>query len=274
MEVRELRLEEEGEVPEVRVVLHFFLDCLDAMGANMVNTLAEALASRIAARHGVRSGLRILSNLADRRLVRAFVEIPFRDLDMPDFPGEAVAEGIASASRFAMVDPYRAATHNKGVFNGIDAVLIATGNDWRAVEAGAHAWAARGGRYTPLSSWRARDGVLRGRIELPMQLGVVGGTLKVHPSVRANLRILGVTSARELAMIATSLGLVQNLAALRALATRGIQEGHMRMHARAVALEVGADELELPLLVARMIEAREYSQAFARHTLEALRCGR
>ena len=217
-----------------RLVLHMHIDCRDAMGANLVNTVAEAIAPRVAELGGGRYGLRILTNLCDRRLVRARARVPYDLLGQPGIDGASVAEDIAAASRFAEHDPYRAATHNKGIMNGIDAVVIATGNDWRGVEAGAHAFAARRGRYEPLATWAVQDNALVGQVELPMALGTVGGTLSVHAGARLGLRILGVDSASELAMIAACVGLASNLAALRALATEGIQRGHMALHNRAV----------------------------------------
>jgi hydroxymethylglutaryl-CoA reductase len=217
-----------------RLVLHVHIDCRDAMGANLVNTVAEAIAPRVAELGGGRYGLRILTNLCDRRLVRARARVPFELLGQAGIDGAGVAEDIAAASRFAEDDPYRAATHNKGIMNGIDAVVIATGNDWRGIEAGAHAYAARRGRYEPLAIWSVADSHLVGRLELPMALGTVGGTLQVHAGARLGLRILGVDSASTLGMIAACVGLASNLAALRALATEGIQRGHMALHNRAV----------------------------------------
>ena len=216
-----------------RVVVHLYLDCLDAMGANMANTLAEAMAGRLAELGRAQAGLRILSNLCDRRLVRAAGRVPFPALAGSQGAGADLARAIAAASRFAEDDPYRAATHNKGIMNGVDPVVIATGNDWRAVEAGAHAFAARQGRYQPLATWRVEDDALVGRLEMPMALGTVGRTLERHPGARLALRMLAVTSARELAEVVASVGLAQNLAALRALAGEGIQRGHMALHHRA-----------------------------------------
>jgi hydroxymethylglutaryl-CoA reductase len=227
-------------LPDRRLVVHLHIDCRDAMGANMVNTAAEALAGRLASLAGGTVGLRILSNLADRRVVRAKTRVPFAALagdkagDDAAAKGEALAHAIEAASRFAEDDPYRAATHNKGIMNGVDPVVIATGNDWRGIEAGAHAYAARDGRYRPLATWRVDGDALAGQLEMPMALGTVGGTLTVHPGARLALRILGVTSARDLAAIIGSVGLAQNLAALRALAGEGIQRGHMALHRRAV----------------------------------------
>ncbi len=185
--------------------------------------------------------LRILSNLADRRLARARCIIRLEALAFGDFSAETVRDGIIAAWAFAAVDPYRAATHNKGIMNGVDAVVIATGNDWRAVEAGAHAYAARGGTYTSLSTWnKDADGNLAGTLEMPLAVGIVGGATRVHPAAKAALKLMGVQSASELAEIIVSVGLAQNLAALRALATEGIQRGHMGLHARQVAIAAGA----------------------------------
>ncbi|MEW6568332.1 MAG: hydroxymethylglutaryl-CoA reductase, degradative [Chloroflexota bacterium] len=223
------------------LVLHLIYDTRDAMGANAVNTAAERLAPRIETLTGGRVHLRILSNLADRRLARASCRIPAESLAFEGYSGERVRDGIAEAWAFAAADPYRAATHNKGILNGVDAVVIATGNDWRAVEAGAHAYAARSGRYTSLSRWSAGDdGALEGFLEMPLAVGTVGGATRVHPAAKACLALLGVESARELAEVIVSVGLAQNLAALRALATEGIQRGHMGLHARQVAIAAGA----------------------------------
>ncbi len=223
------------------LIVHLLYDVRDAMGANAINTACERLAPEIARLTGGKVFLRILSNLADRRLARAGVVIPENALAFGSFSGETVALGIEQAWAFAAADPYRAATHNKGIMNGIDAVVLATGNDWRAVEAGAHAYAAREGRYTSLSTWQ-RDGKgnLVGSLELPLALGIVGGATRVHPTARVALKILGAQTARGLAEIVASVGLAQNLAALRALATEGIQKGHMGLHARQVAMAAGA----------------------------------
>ncbi|MES2639244.1 MAG: hydroxymethylglutaryl-CoA reductase, degradative [Myxococcota bacterium] len=272
MEVRELRYDEPGEVPEDMVVLHFWLDCVDAMGANMVNTLAERLAPDVARICGGTVGLRILSNLAERRLAKATVRLRPEHLDPDD--GAVMAEGIAAAYRFAYADPYRAATHNKGIMNGIDAVAIATGNDWRAIEAGAHAWAARTGSYKPLSSWKIdSEGTLVGVLTLPLQVGTVGGPIRVHPTVQANLKVAEVSGARDLACLMAAVGLVQNLGALRALATEGIQEGHMRMHARTVALGAGAEPAEVAAVVQALVATHEFTAERAEAELARLRAG-
>jgi hydroxymethylglutaryl-CoA reductase len=223
-------------LPE-RLVVHVHVDCRDAMGANMVNTVAESLAERVAEIAGGRDGLCILTNLCDRRRVRVRARVPLPALATETTEGAVVRDGIVAASLFAEHDPYRAATHNKGIMNGIDAVVIATGNDWRGVEAGAHAFAAVSGCYRPLATWRASEGPegdLVGQIELPMAVGTVGGTLPAHAGARLGQRVLGVDSATTLGMIVGAVGLASNLAALRALATDGIQRGHMALHARAV----------------------------------------
>ena len=222
-----------------RVIVHVHIDCRDAMGANMVNTVAEALGEKVARLARGRSGLRILTNLCDRRRVRVSARVPAGALATESLDGAAVRDGIVAASRFAEDDPYRAATHNKGIMNGVDAVVIATGNDWRGVEAGAHAFAAADGRYRPLAIWRGRgDGDLVGQLEMPMAVGTVGGTLHVHAGARLAQRLLGVTDAKQLAMIVGSAGLASNLAALRALATEGIQRGHMALHRKSQPLPV------------------------------------
>jgi len=239
------------------LVLHLIYDVRDAMGANAVNTACERLAPRIEALTGGRVHLRILSNLADRRLARAECTIPLNELSFGDFKAEQVRDGIIAAWAFAAADPYRAATHNKGIMNGVDAVAIATGNDWRAVEAGAHAYAARSGRYTSLSTWsKAADGALLGSLELPMAVGIVGGATKVHPSAQAALKLMGVRTAADLAHIIVSVGLAQNLAALRALATEGIQRGHMSLHARQVAIAAGAQGDQIEKLAAQLVEEK------------------
>jgi hydroxymethylglutaryl-CoA reductase len=233
---RDLEVRQVDGSMQNRLVVHLHVNCRDAMGANSVNTMAERVAPRLAELSRGRVGLRILSNLADRRLVRVSARVPFAALasDKGGATGSEVAEGVAAASRFAEDDPYRAATHNKGIMNGVDAVVMATGNDWRGVEAGAHAYAARDGRYRPLATWKVEGECLLGRLEMPMAVGTVGGTLQVHPGARLALRILRVSSSEELGMVIGAAGLGQNLAALRALATEGIQRGHMTLHKRAV----------------------------------------
>jgi hydroxymethylglutaryl-CoA reductase, degradative len=236
------------------LVVHLIYDVRDAMGANAVNTALETLAPRVAAISGGRVHLRILSNLADHRLARAECTIPQAQLAFDRFSAESVRDGILEAWAFAAADPYRAATHNKGIMNGVDAVVIATGNDWRAVEAGAHAYAARSGSYTSLSTWsQDAQGNLHGRLEMPMAVGTVGGATRVHPGAQAALKLMKITSAAELAEIIVSVGLSQNLAALRALATEGIQRGHMGLHARQVAVAAGAQEEQINRLADQLV---------------------
>ncbi len=231
------------------LVVHLYVDVRDAMGANAVNTMAEAVAPLIEDLSGGSARLRIISNLADRRLVRAKAVF-----DKEALGGEGVVDHILEAYRFAALDPYRAATHNKGIMNGVDAVVIATGNDWRAIEAGAHSYAARDG-YGPLTHYEKNgDGDLVGSIELPLALGTVGGTTRIHPMAQLALKILDVESAAELAMVVASVGLAQNFAALHALATRGIQQGHMRLHAKNIAVTAGACGEEIDEVAGRMVE--------------------
>lgn len=249
----EVRLIEDSPIGPFLVV-HLIYDVLDAMGANAINTALERLAPRVSTITGGKSHLRILSNLADRRLARARVTILLEELAFGEFSAEEVRDGIIAAWAFAAVDPYRAATHNKGIMNGVDAVVIATGNDWRAIEAGAHAYAARGGRYTSLSTWgKDAQGNLTGTVEMPMAVGIVGGATRVHPTAQAAVKLLGVKTAGELAEIIAAVGLAQNLAALRALATEGIQRGHMSLHARQVAIAAGASGELVNLVADRMV---------------------
>jgi len=255
LEVRQLDQTPAGPM----LIVHLLLDCRDAMGANAVNTLAEQVAPLLASLSGGRVGLRILSNLTDRRLAWATCRIPasaFGDQDDPS--GAAVVRGIAEANAFAWADPYRAATHNKGIMNGIDPLAIATGNDWRALEAGAHAYAARSGQYRALTEWQTEtdaDGqlTLAGRLELPLAVGIVGGATRVHPLAQVALKILAVASARELAEVMAAVGLAQNLGALRALASEGIQHGHMALHARQIALAAGVPADQVEQIAAQLI---------------------
>jgi len=236
------------------LVVHLIYDVRDAMGANAVNTACERLAPRVEAITGGKVHLRILSNLADRRIARARCTIPVKELAFDNFSGEEVRDGIIAAYAFAAVDPYRAATHNKGIMNGVDSVVIATGNDWRAIEAGAHAYASRSGKYTSLSTWnKDAEGNLVGTLEMPMAVGIVGGATKVHPAAQASVRLMGVKTAGELAEIIVSVGLAQNMAALRALATEGIQRGHMSLHARQVAIAAGATGAMIEKVAGQMV---------------------
>ena len=236
------------------LVLHLVYDVRDAMGANAVNTAMERLSPRVEEISGGRVHLRILTNLAERRLARARCTISLEALAFEQYSGERVRDGIIEAWAFADSDPYRAATHNKGIMNGVDAVVIATGNDWRAIEAGAHAYAARSGVYSSLSTWgKDAAGNLTGSLELPMAVGTVGGATRVHPAARAALKLLGAQTAGELAEIIAAVGLAQNLAALRALSTEGIQRGHMGLHARQVAIAAGATGEQVEKVAAQMV---------------------
>lgn len=254
------------------LVLHLIVDVRDAMGANTVNTMAEAVAPLVEEITGGTVRLRILSNLADLRLSRARVRLTPQTLDTKDRSGAEIIEGVLDAYVFAATDPYRAATHNKGIMNGIDPVIVATGNDWRAVEAGAHAYACRDGRYTSLTHWeKDASGALVGTLEMPMPVGLVGGATKTHPLARLALKIMAVRSAQELGEIAVAVGLAQNLGALRALATEGIQRGHMALHARNIALAVGAVGAEVDQLARRMAEEKDVRADRALALLEELR---
>jgi hydroxymethylglutaryl-CoA reductase len=261
----------EARVIETRLgpmlIVHLIVDVRDAMGANAVNTMAEAVAPRLASITGGRYRLRIISNLADKRLVRAWTRIPPEAVG-----GREVAEGIVEAWAFADADPYRAATHNKGIMNGVDAVVIATGNDWRAVEAGAHAYACRFGAYKPLSTWEIDEkGNLVGSLEMPLAVGIVGGATRTNPLARICLKILGVKTARELAEVIGAVGLVQNLAALRALAAEGIQAGHMSLHAKNIAIMAGAVGDEIDQVAEIMVREKCIRLDRAKEILEKLR---
>ena len=260
----------EGPRGEPLLIVHLHIDTQEAMGANLINTMAEGIAPLIETLTGGKVYLRILSNLADRRLARATCRIPLALLADFDMAGEDIAEGIAQASRFAEADPYRAATHNKGVMNGIDAVAIACGQDWRAIEAGAHAFACREGQYRPLSTWYLEEGHLVGRIELPLALGTVGGPIKVHPGVQVALKLLGAKGVREMSMVFAAVGLAQNFAALRALGSVGIQKGHMAMHARCVAVTAGARGDWVEKLANLLVKAGHVKVEKARELLASL----
>lgn len=254
------------------LVVHLIYDCRDAMGANMVNTACEALAPLVEEITGGRVNLRILSNLADRRLARARCVVPSRALETADYSGAVVAQRIVEAYALAAVDPYRAATHNKGIMNGVDAVVLATGNDWRAIEAGAHTYAARDGVYRSLSTWSLDEaGDLVGALEMPLAVGTVGGATRVHPTARVALQILGVSGARDLAAIIASVGLAQNFAAIRALATEGIQRGHMALHARQVAISAGATADEVDRVASALVAERLVRSDRAAELLAQLR---
>ncbi|WP_372612282.1 hydroxymethylglutaryl-CoA reductase, degradative [Aquicoccus sp.] len=250
----------EARIAGPYLVVHLIVDVRDAMGANAVNTMAERLAPMIEGWTGGKVGLRILSNLADRRLVRARARWPAAEI------GAETVEGIVNAWDFAAHDPYRAATHNKGIMNGVAAVALATGNDTRALEAGAHAFAAKDG-YGPLTRYWIEGGDLSGEIEMPMPVGIVGGATRAHPTAQASLRIMGVKTADRLARVMAAVGLVQNFSALRALATEGIQRGHMGLHARNVAIAAGAAGDEIDRVAGEMIARGEIREDVARGIL-------
>ena len=254
------------------LVVHLLIDVCDAMGANTVNTMAEHIAPLIEKLINGRVRLRILSNLADKRLVTASVKLSASQFDTKNYSGNEVIKGIFEAASFAAVDPYRAATHNKGIMNGIDPIIVVTGNDWRAIEAGAHAFAARDGHYTSLTDWSiSNNGDLLGKITLPMAVGLVGGATKTHPTAKAAIEVLGVKTATELGQVIAAVGLAQNLAALRALATEGIQRGHMALHARNIAVQAGANGSEIDLIVKGMIDSQNVTMDNAMQILKGLR---
>jgi hydroxymethylglutaryl-CoA reductase len=265
------------------LVVHIHVDCKDAMGANLINGIAEAIGPEIARIAQGRLGLRILTNLCDRRRVQAECRIAVSHLaDSKESSSanlDSIAEGrniaiaIEAASRFASIDPYRAVTHNKGIMNGVDSVVLATGNDFRAVEAAAHAWAAISGQYRPLARWQVKDDYLTGRLEMPLALGTVGGTLRVHPTAQWALALLDVKSASELCEIAACVGLASNLSAIRALATEGIQRGHMSLHARSVAVTAGARPEEVEPLARRLVEGGRINETTALSLLAVMREG-
>lgn len=254
------------------LVVHVLVDTVDAMGANALNSIAEGLAPMVEDITGGRANLRILSNLSDRRMARAEGRVPAGALGQDGLSGGQVIQRILEAAALAEVDPYRAATHNKGIMNGMDAVAIATGNDWRALEAGAHAYAARSGRYTSLTLWRqAENGDLAGSLEAPLAVGIVGGATQSHPTARVALKILGVETAAELAQVIAAVGLAQNLAALRALATEGIQRGHMALHARQMAIAAGARPGEADAVAEQLVREQDIRPQRASDVLSALR---
>jgi hydroxymethylglutaryl-CoA reductase len=249
------------------LVIHLLCDPCDAMGANLINQVCEALKPRIEDLTGEKVGLCILSNLVDGKL--AVAEVVVRNVD------PTIGRGIEEATLFAKADPYRATTHNKGILNGIDPILIATGNDWRAVEAGAHAYAARSGKYQPLSDWKMVGNDLHGRIELPLAVGIVGGVTRVHPTAGVALKILGIEHAEELARIAAAVGLVQNLGALKALSTVGIVKGHMQLHAANLAIAAGAEIHEIASVREQLTEVLKVEKTInlsrAKEILNAVR---
>ncbi|WP_017795255.1 hydroxymethylglutaryl-CoA reductase, degradative [Oceanobacillus kimchii] len=251
------------------LVMHIYVDTCDAMGANMINTMVEAIAPIVEEITGGKVYLRILSNYADRSLASARCVIPPYLLTTGDFTGEEVRDGVIHAYEFAASDPYRAVTHNKGIMNGIDSIVIATGNDWRAVEAGAHAYAAKDGQYGSMTTWSEDEaGNLVGEIELPMSVGIVGGATRVHPLAELSLSIMNIESAAELAEVIVSVGLAQNLGALKALATDGIQKGHMALHSRSVAIAGGASGEMIDVIAKKLIDQKEIRVGKAKELVE------
>lgn len=257
LEVRILNEKADSKYSQM-LVLHIYVNTCDAMGANIINTMVESLAPFVEEITKGKVYLRILSNYADRCLARAKCVIPPELLASEEFTGEEVRDGVIHAYEFAASDPYRAVTHNKGIMNGIDPVVIATGNDWRAVEAGAHAYAARHGEYGSMTEWYVDEhGNLVGELELPMSIGIVGGATRVHPTSQLALKILGVESAKELAEIIVAVGLAQNLGALKALVTDGIQKGHMALHSRSVAIAAGATGELIDIIAEKLVESKD-----------------
>ena len=266
---RDLWVENKGNF----LIVYLAVDPKEAMGANMLNTMLEALTDRIQELSGGQALMAILSNLATRSLVSARCAIDFKALSRNPEEAIEIAHRMELASQLAQVDPYRAATHNKGIFNGIDALVLATGNDWRAIEAGAHAYAAQSGPYKGLSSWTSQpeEKKLYGEITLPMPVATKGGSIGLNPTVQVSHRLLGEPSAIELAGVIASLGLAQNFAALKALVTTGIQAGHMKLQARSLALLAGAKEEEVPRLVSQLLENKPFNLEKAKTLLQELR---
>jgi hydroxymethylglutaryl-CoA reductase len=265
--IREFSANPAQNTAEAMLVLHILCDPCDAMGANLINQVCEALKPRVESLISERVGLCILSNLVDTKL--ACAEVFVRNVD------PIVGQGIVEATRFAKADPYRAATHNKGVLNGIDPILIATGNDWRAVESGVHAYAARSGRYQPVTDWKLEGNDLVGRFEAPLVVGTVGGVTRLHPTAKVALKMMGITKAADLARICAAVGLVQNLGALKALATVGIVKGHMQLHAANLAIAAGADSHEIAAVREKLGEIlraeKHINLSHAKQILEAMR---
>jgi len=268
IEVRILNEESNSKYGQM-LVLHLYVNTCDAMGANLINTMVESIAPIVEEITGGKVYLRILSNYADKCLARARCVIPAEMLATGDYSGEEVRDGVIHAYEFAASDPYRAVTHNKGIMNGIDPVVIATGNDWRAVEAGAHAYAARTGSYGSMTTWsKDEEGNLVGEIELPMSIGTVGGATRVHPLAKLSLSIMKIESAKELAQVIVAVGLAQNLGALKALATDGIQKGHMALHSRSVAIAAGATGEMIDIIAEQLIEQKEIRVGKAKELVE------
>ncbi|WP_026337512.1 hydroxymethylglutaryl-CoA reductase, degradative [Teredinibacter turnerae] len=256
------------------LVVHLHIDTQDAMGANMVNSVCEAVAPLLEAVCGGEAVLKILSNLADEALAQAEVTLPCSLLAAPGWSGEQVRDRIILASDLALADPYRATTHNKGIMNGVDALALATGNDWRSIEAAAHAFAARSGQYRALSRWtKTENGDLQGELTMPIKVGTVGGSLQTNPAVLANLKLLGISRAQELASLMAAVGLAQNFAALRALASNGIQQGHMTLHARSVALAANAPSDIFDDVVKQLVASGDIKIETAQQIIQQLQTG-
>ena len=267
----EVRIFEQTDNNPLMLIVHILVDTCDAMGANIINTMCEDIAADIEALTEGRVFLRILSNLTDRSIVHASVSISPEQLEGKGYSGEEVRDGIILASQFAEIDPYRAATHNKGIMNGIDPVAIATGNDWRAIEAAAHAYAARNGTYTALTRWFADDdGNLVGTIEIPLKVGITGGSLQANDTTTISYRMLNVGSAKELAELMAAVGLAQNFSAIKALSTEGIQKGHMSLHARSVAVTAGAPKELFETVVSRLIDQGDVTVSAAKSIIAEL----
>ncbi|WP_206017930.1 hydroxymethylglutaryl-CoA reductase, degradative [Rhodohalobacter barkolensis] len=268
----EVMIHQQDRHPGSMVVVHLLVDTRDAMGANLVNSMCEGVASLVEKLSGSKVYLRILSNLTDRAMVRSQCVIPTKFLDFNNSSGKEVRDGIIRAAEFAAIDSYRASTHNKGIMNGIDPLAIATGNDWRAIEAAAHAYAARSGRYTSLTNWyKNENGDLVGTIDIPLKVGTVGGSLKSNKAVGIAHRILGIESATELAEVMGAVGLAQNFSALRSLGTEGIQRGHMTLHARSVASTAGAPAELFEKVLERLVESGEIKVWKAKEIIEELK---
>lgn len=268
LDVRILNEESDSKYGQM-LVLHIYVDTRDAMGANIVNTMVESIAPIVEEITDGNVYLRILSNFADKCLARARCVIPPEKLATGDYSGEEVRDGVIHAYEFAASDPYRAVTHNKGIMNGIDPVVIATGNDWRAVEAGAHAYASRYGHYGSMTKWfKDENGNLIGEIELPMSVGTVGGATRVHPLAKLSLSMMDIESAKELAQVIVAVGLAQNLGALKALATDGIQKGHMALHSRSVAIAAGASGEMIDIIAEKLIEQKQIRVGKAKELVE------
>ncbi len=267
----EVRIFEQTEENPLMLIVHLLVDTCDAMGANIVNTMCEAIASDVEALAGGRVFLRILSNLTDRSIVRANVTISPKELEGKGYAGEEVRDGIILASQFATVDPYRAATHNKGIMNGIDPLAIATGNDWRAIEAAAHAYASKDGKYRSLTNWVSdAEGNLIGNIEIPIKVGITGGSLQANDTTKISYRLLNVASAQELAELMAAVGLAQNFSAIKALSTEGIQKGHMSLHARSVAVTAGAPKQHFETVVSKLIDHGDITVSTAKEIIDEL----